>query len=184
MALRECHYFSVAADEIFCGGKSNGYMSIELIKRDLVLTRLIKAPREKVYRAWTDAEMLKQWFAPLPYTTPEAELDVRPGGSQRIVMRSPEGGDSPMLGVYLEVLPNERLVFTDAYSAAWEPTEKAFMTVVLTFEDEEGGTRYTALVRHWTAADCEAQEKMGFHAGWGAATDQLEQLLAGQGGVD
>ena len=145
---------------------------MQLTKRDLALTRLIKGPREKVYRAWTDAEMLKQRFAPLPYTTlhyttPEAELDVRPGGSQRIVMGSPDGGDSPMLGVYLEVMPNERLVFTDAYSAAWEPTEKAFRTVIRTFEDEEGGTRYTALVRHWTAANCEAHEKMDFHSVWG-----------------
>jgi len=55
--------------------------------RELRLTRLIDAPREKVYRAWTDAGLLKQWFAPLPYTTPVAELDVRPGGSAFIVMR-------------------------------------------------------------------------------------------------
>ena len=55
--------------------------------RELMLTRLIDAPREKLYRAWTDANLLKQWFAPLPYTTPSAELDVRPGGAALIVMR-------------------------------------------------------------------------------------------------
>ena len=146
--------------------------------RELVLTRLINAPREKVYRAWTDPEILKKWFAPLPYTTPVAELDVRPGGANLIVMRGPDGKDMPNRGVYLEVAPNERLVFTDAYVRAWEPSEKPFMTVILTFEDEGGKTRYTARVRHWTVADREAHEKMGFHGGWGLCTDQLEALVA------
>src|SRR5258708_23868211 len=73
--------------------------------RELMLTRLINAPREKVYRAWTDPELLKKWFAPLPYTTPVAELDVRPGGANLIVMRGPDGKDMPNRGVYLEVGP-------------------------------------------------------------------------------
>src|ERR1700732_4346975 len=100
--------------------------------RELVLTRVIDAPREKLYRAWTDAALLKQWFAPLPWTTPSAELDVRPGGANMIVMRGPDGNEFPNRGVYLEVVENERLVFTDAYSEAWKPSEKPFMTVVLT----------------------------------------------------
>ena len=115
--------------------------------RELVLTRIIDAPREKLFRAWTDPELLKQWFAPLPYTTPVAELDVRPGGAN--------------------------------YVKAWEPSQKPFMTVILTFEDVGGGkTRYTARVRHWTVADREAHEKMGFHGGWGLCTDQLAALVA------
>ena len=146
--------------------------------RDLMLTRLIDAPREKLYRAWTDADLLKQWFAPLPYTTPVAELDVRPGGSAFIVMRGPDGKDLPNRGAYLEVVPNQRLVSTDAYVKAWEPSEKPFMTLILTFEDEGGKTRYTARARHWTAADREAHEKMGFHQGWGICTDQLTALVA------
>ena len=146
--------------------------------RDLMLTRLIDAPREKLYRAWTDATLLKQWFAPLPYTTPVAELDVRPGGSAFIVMRGPDGKDLPNRGTYLEVVPNQRLVSTDAYVKAWEPSEKPFMTLILTFEDEGGKTRYTARVRHWTVADREAHEKMGFHQGWGICADQLTALVA------
>ena len=146
--------------------------------RELVLTRIINAPREKLFRAWTDAELLKQWFAPLPYTTPVAELDVRPGGANFIVMRGPDGQDLPNRSVYFEVVKNERLVFTDAYTKAWEPSEKPFMTVILTFEDEGGKTRYTARVRHWTVADRETHEKMGFHQGWGQATDQLEAVVA------
>jgi uncharacterized protein YndB with AHSA1/START domain len=144
--------------------------------RELVLTRLIDAPREKVYQAWTQPELLKQWFAPLPYTTPVAELDVRPGGANLIVMRGPDGTDMPNRGVYLEVVENEKLVFTDAFTRAWQPSEKPFMTVILTFEKEGGKTRYTARARHWTVADREAHEKMGFHQGWGICTDQLEAL--------
>jgi uncharacterized protein YndB with AHSA1/START domain len=146
--------------------------------RELTITRLIDAPREKLYRAWTDPTLLRQWFAPLPYTTPVAELDVRPGGSAFIVMRDPDGKDLPNHGVYLDVVPNQRLVSTDAYSKAWEPSEKPFMTLVLTFEDEAGKTRYTARARHWTVADRETHEKMGFHQGWGICADQLTALVA------
>jgi uncharacterized protein YndB with AHSA1/START domain len=145
---------------------------------ELILTRIIHAPREKVYRAWTEPELLKQWFAPKPYTVAVAETDVRPGGASRIDMRGPDGKDIPGKGVYLEVVKNERLVFTDAYTKAWEPSEKPFMTVILTFEDEGGKTKYTALVRHWTVADRDAHEKMGFHQGWGQCADQLAELVA------
>ena len=147
--------------------------------RELVLTREIDAPPEKLLKAWTQPELLKQWFAPLPFTTPHAELDVRPGGSSLIVMRGPDGTDYPNLGVYLEVVENERLVSTDAFTHAWQPSEKPFMTLILTFEEIEGGkTRYTARVRHWTVEDREMHEKMGFHEGWGTCADQLAALVA------
>ena len=155
----------------------NAAMQAPSDERELVLTRIIDAPREKVFRAWTEPELLKKWFAPLPWTTAAAELDVRPGGANLIVMRSPEGQEFPNRGVYLEVVKNERLVITDAYTRAWEPSEKPFMTVVLTFDDEGGRTRYTARARHWTAADRETHEKMGFHEGWGQTTSQLEALV-------
>ncbi len=145
--------------------------------RELVLTRVFDGSPEKVYRAWTEPELLKQWFAPLPWTTPRAEIDVRPGGANLIVMRSPEGEDFPNHGVYLDVVKNERLVFTDAYTRAWEPSEQPFMTVVLTFEDLGGKTRYTARVLHWSVADRERHEQMGFHEGWGQCADQLAELL-------
>src|SRR5258708_32748679 len=98
--------------------------------RDLVLTRLIDAPREKVFRAWTEPELLKQWFAPLPYTTPVVETDLRPGGSSLVVMRGPDGTEMPNRGVYLEVVKNERLVFTDAYTKAGQPSAKPFLTAI------------------------------------------------------
>lgn len=147
--------------------------------RELMLTRIINAPREKLYAAWTEPELIKQWFTPRPWTTPVVETDLRPGGASYILMRGPDGTEFPNRGVYLEVVPNEKIVFTDAYTEAWVPSEKPFMTGTITFEDVgDGKTRYTARVCHWTAADREAHEKMGFHKGWGQATDQLEALVA------
>ncbi len=147
--------------------------------RDLILTRLIDAPAEKVFRAWTEPQLLQQWFAPKPWMTPKVEMDVRPGGSNLIVMASPEGHEFANRGVYLEVVKNRRVVFTDAYSQAWEPSEKPFMTVILTFEEVGGKTNYTARVRHWSDADREAHEKMGFHVGWPLCAEQLASVVEG-----
>jgi len=146
--------------------------------RELVLTRLIDAPPEKLFRAWTEPALLKQWFCPKPWSVASAELDVRAGGTSIIVMRSPEGQEFPNQGIYLEVVPNERLVFTDAYTSTWEPSAKPFMTGIITFAPEDGKTRYTARVLHWSAADRQTHEEMGFHKGWGKATDQLVELVA------
>lgn len=145
--------------------------------RDLVITRLIDAPRAKLFKAWTEAELLKQWFAPLPWTTPHAELDARPGGASLVVMAGPDGTQFPNPGLYLDVVQNERIVFTDAYVNAWTPSAKPMMTVILTFEEEAGKTRYTARVRHWSVADREAHEAMGFYQGWGQCADQMEALV-------
>ncbi|HUZ11965.1 MAG TPA: SRPBCC family protein [Caulobacteraceae bacterium] len=148
-----------------------------LAERELVLTRDIDASPEKLYRCWTEPELLRQWFAPAPLTTPTAELDVRAGGANLIVMRTPDGQEMPNHGVYLEVVPNEKVVFTNAYVNAWEPSEHPFMTVILTFEPlTPGKTRYTARVRHWTAEDRRRHEEMGFHQGWGLCADQLAAL--------
>jgi uncharacterized protein YndB with AHSA1/START domain len=146
--------------------------------RELVLTRIFNAPREKVFRAWTEPDLFKQWFAPKPWTTPKAELDVRAGGANLVVMRSPEGNEMPCLGVYLEVVPNRKIVFTNAYTEAWQPSAHPFMTVVLTFEEAgDGKTKYTARVLHWTVADREKHEQMGFHKGWGQCADQLAAVV-------
>lgn len=145
-------------------------------EREMVLMRILDAPREKLFRCWTEPQLITKWFTPPPYVTTHAEIDLRVGGSSLVVMRSPEGVEIPNRGVYLEVVPKERLVFTDAYTKAWEPSEKPFMTGTLTFEDLGGRTRYTARVTHWSAADREAHEKMGFYQGWGIATDQLLAL--------
>jgi uncharacterized protein YndB with AHSA1/START domain len=149
---------------------------------ELTLTRLIDAPREAIFRCWTEPQLIKQWFAPKPYTTPVAEVELKVGGRNNIVMKSPEGQEIPCPGTYLELVPNRKLVFTDAYLGDWMPKDgKPFMTAIITLEDEkgEGGkmmTRYTATVRHWSEDDKKTHEAMGFHPGWGQCTDQLAAL--------
>lgn len=144
--------------------------------RELVISRLIDAPRDKVWRCWTEPELIRQWFVPRPWTIAAADVDVRPGGASAITMRDPDGNEFPNHGVYLEVVPNERLVFTDAFKAGWATSEKPFFVGVLTFEEEGNGTRYTARARHWTAEDAESHRQMGFEKGWGICAEQLEEL--------
>ena len=147
--------------------------------RDLTLTRDIAATPAQLFRCWTEPALIRQWFCPPPWAVSHAEMDVRPGGASLVVMRGPDGQEMPNPGVYLEVVPNRRLVATDAYIRAWVPSEKPFLTLILTFDDlGDGRTRYTAVARHWTAADRDAHDAMGFHAGWGIATDQLAALAA------
>ena len=145
---------------------------------DLVITRDIAASCESLYRCWTEPALIVRWFTPPPWKTIAAEIDVRPGGANLITMQGPDGSLMPNAGQYLEVLPDRRLVFTDAFVGDWVPSAKPFFTCVLTFDDEAGQTRYTARARHWNAEDCAAHEKMGFHTGWGIATDQLAALAA------
>ena len=144
--------------------------------RTLVLDRHLDAPRAALWRCWAEPALLTRWFTPAPWSTASAEFDLRPGGASLVVMRSPEGKEFPNRGVYLAVEPGRRLVFTDAFTEAWLPSEKPFFVAEVTFEDEGSGTRYRAVARHWTAEAREEHEKMGFHEGWNAAADQLEAL--------
>ena len=153
-------------------------MTTDTALHELTITRLIPVAREKLFRCWTEPALIVQWFTPPPWKTIAAEVDVRAGGASLITMQGPDGTQVPNRGVYLEVVPNERLVFTDAYTSAWVPSAKPFFTGILTFEDEGGQTRYTARARHWTADDCAAHQAMGFEQGWNLAADQLTTLAA------
>jgi uncharacterized protein YndB with AHSA1/START domain len=147
--------------------------------RDLVLVRVLNAPRDKVFQCWTQPDLMRQWFAPKPWSTPRAEVDLRPGGRNAITMADENGTEYPNEGQYLEIVPNEKLVFTDAFTGDWAPSAKPFFTGVLTFEDAgPGKTKYTAIARHWTVEDAENHKKMGFHEGWGLCAAQLEALAA------
>lgn len=143
---------------------------------DLELTRLFKAPPEKVWRCWTEPALLMQWFAPKPVTTTEAILDLRAGGRFFTKMVLPDGSEHPNEGSFLEVIPNQKLAFTDLFSADWAPVASPGLgfSATLTFASEGGGTRYTARARHRTAEEAQKHADMGFHEGWGAASAQLD----------
>jgi uncharacterized protein YndB with AHSA1/START domain len=144
---------------------------------DLVLERVIDVPPEEVWEAWTRPEHLKEWFVPKPWSLAECELDVRPGGTFKTVMRSPEGELSPWEGCFLEVIPGRRLVWTAALGRGYRPAADSDFpfTAIITMRPEGSGTRYKATVLHRDAEGREKHEEMGFHEGWGAA---LEQLVA------
>ncbi len=112
---------------------------------ELSITRLINAPPAAVWRVWT--ERLEEWWAPKPWTTRVIENDLRPGGRRAaMVMSGPGGENSPMEGVYLEVIPHQRIVFTNAFKVGWIP-QPPFMVGFFEFADEGGRTRYTAGAR-------------------------------------
>jgi len=146
---------------------------------ELSITRLIDAPVAAVWRAWT--EDTGAWFCPRPWTAEFLVQELRAGGRSSIVMRGPNGEENRLEGVYLEVVPERRIVSTDAFAGDWVPSGP-FMVRIDNFAEEAGGTRYTATARHWTAEARDQHAAMGFDAGWNAATDQLEALAKGLAG--
>jgi uncharacterized protein YndB with AHSA1/START domain len=143
-------------------------------RTDLVLDRVVDVPTDLVWRAWTEPEHLVHWFAPAPWSVSACEVDLRPGGGFSTTMRSPEGEDFPNVGCYLEVVPQERLVFTDTLLPGFRPAPEAMLfTAVITMRPEGTGTRYTATVMHRDEEQRRKHAEMGFAEGWGKALDQL-----------
>ena len=152
---------------------------------DLVLERTLDAPVDLVWRAYTDPEHLKQWFAPKPYQITECELDLRPGGIFRIRMTGPDGFDTGHgnASCVLEVVEAQKLTWTSALGPNYRPREmgegcESFpMTAVISLADAGNGkTHYKAIALHKDAKDRDAHEQMGFHDGWGTTAAQLEDL--------
>ncbi|MCB1173911.1 MAG: SRPBCC family protein [Leptospiraceae bacterium] len=154
---------------------------------DLVLERQVDVSPDLVWKAWTTPEHLQHWFVPRPWTITACEIDLRPGGIFRTVMRSPEGDEFPNMGCYLEVVPNERLVWTDAllpgYRPAAQPESGAglLFTAFLYLEAAGTGTRYTAVALHKDPADRQRHADMGFEQGWGTVVDQMVEYIKAQG---
>lgn len=145
---------------------------------DLVLTRNIKAPPALVWEAWTRPEHLKAWFCPRPWQVTEARIDLRPGGEFFTHFQGPDGEGFDNIGVFLEVVPERRLVSTDCLKPGWIPAAKPFMTSVVEMEPDGDGTRYTWMARHAGPETMKKHEEMGFHDGWATAADQMEELIA------
>jgi uncharacterized protein YndB with AHSA1/START domain len=147
---------------------------------DLVLTRVLDVPAERVWAAWTQPALLMPWFCPLPWKTIECEIDLRPGGQFRTVMQSPEGATFPNTGCYLDIVPGRRLVWTGALGPGFRPVDPTpgmpTITAIIEIEPAgEGGrsTRYTATCLHSSPAATKQHADMGFEGGWGTALDQM-----------
>jgi uncharacterized protein YndB with AHSA1/START domain len=140
---------------------------------DLVLERSTEIAPEKVWAAWTQPQHIRHWFTPAPWKTVDCKIDLRPGGMFYTLMQSPEGKDFPNHGCCLEVVPNRRLVFTDALQAGFRPTANPFFTGAVILEPQGRGTRYTAIAIHKDTASMQQHMAMGFSDGWGKAFDQL-----------
>lgn len=151
---------------------------------DLVLERIVDVPPELVWKAWTTPEHLMKWFTPVPWKTVDCEIDLRPGGIFRTVMRSPEGQDFPNMGCYLEVVPNEKLVWTNCLEAGFRPVAMTSpetcggfpFTAIIALEPSGKGTKYTAIVLHRDEEGAKQHAAMGFQEGWGKALDQLVEV--------
>lgn len=151
-------------------------------KLDLTFERIVAVPRELIWRAWTTPQHLMPWFCPLPWKTVECDIDLRPGGQFRTVMQSPEGQQFPNLGCYLEIIENQKLVWTNALLPGFRPASpnkekigEFFFTATIALSAHGSGTKYTATVTHADETSREKHAAMGYEQGWGMA---LEQLVA------
>jgi uncharacterized protein YndB with AHSA1/START domain len=143
---------------------------------DLELIREVPVSAQAVFEAWTDPESVTQWFAPRPYSTSLCEIDLRPGGGFRTVMNDPDGNQiMDGTSCYLEVAPNERLVWTTALTTDYRPrTDQMPFTAILELTDNDaGGCTYRVIAVHQDSGGAKQHAEMGFHEGWGTVVDQL-----------
>jgi uncharacterized protein YndB with AHSA1/START domain len=146
---------------------------------DLSFTRTLAAPRRLIWECWTDPQHIPHFFVPAPHKVTAVDIDLRVGG--RFNTRfDVDGAVMDNAGVYLEVEPETKLVFTDAYTEGWKPAPEPFMTAILLLGDAPGGgTTYTAIARHRNPDARKAHEDMGFFDGWGTVATQLEAYAQG-----
>jgi uncharacterized protein YndB with AHSA1/START domain len=146
-------------------------------ERELVITRVFDAPRELVWKAWTEPERMARWWGPRGFNTPVCELDVRPGGAIRIVMRGPDGAEHPMTGVFREIVKPERLVF---FSAALDEEGKPLFegTNTVTFSEQGGKTTLTMVARVIKSTPKAARNLDGMEIGWTQSLERLTEYLA------
>jgi len=148
---------------------------------DLSFTRTLAVPRSLIWECWTRPEHIPHFFVPAPHKVTSVEIDLRVGGRFNATFEV-EGNVMENHGVYLEVVPDEKLVFTDSYSEGWKPAAEPFMTAILLLADApDGGTSYTAIARHRNPDARKTHEDMGFADGWGTVATQLEAYAKGLG---
>jgi uncharacterized protein YndB with AHSA1/START domain len=148
-----------------------------LAEREIAITRVFDAPRVLVFEAWTEAKHLALWWGPKGFTNPVCEIDARVGGKLRVHMRSPDGVIYPMMGEIREVVPPERLAFTNiALDDAGNHIIEGF--TIVTFADEGGKTRLTLHTRGSAVVEKAIAYLQGMELGWTQSIDKLAALLA------
>jgi uncharacterized protein YndB with AHSA1/START domain len=148
---------------------------------ETTLARTLSAPRERVWRAWTEPARMAAWWGPKGFTNPVCEMDVRPGGRLRILMRAPDGSDHPMSGTFREVVPPERLVFEaspeDGQGVAYART----VTTVALADTADGGTLLTVHTVMTELMDLGPGIGQEMEQGWSQSLAKLaERLEAGE----
>lgn len=146
-----------------------------LAAREIIMTRRIDAPRALVYRALTDPSHLVQWFGPERFTCRDVAVDLQVGGVWRLVMVGPDGGEYPVHGTYMEIVPNERLVYLDEWVGEFKPT--ASLVVTITLADRDGATLLQIRTSAASEADRQVLGQMGMVEGWGSSLDKLQAHL-------
>ncbi|NMN97207.1 SRPBCC family protein [Antrihabitans stalactiti] len=145
---------------------------------DLTISRIIRAPRAAIWKAWTDPARFEQWWVPAPARCKVVDMDLRPGGAFRTQISEDGGEFMPHInGCFLAIDEVERIVFTNSLVGGWRPADDPFMTAVITMADHPLGTEYVATVLHRNNADRNRHEELGFHDGWGTVTRQLAELV-------
>jgi uncharacterized protein YndB with AHSA1/START domain len=148
---------------------------------ELVIERLMDAPASALWTGYTD--YLNLWFCPPPWRAEVKVMDLRAGGRSAITMYGPEGEVMPNEGVYLEVVPERLIVFTDAFTQGWNPAGP-FMVGSFEFEPQGDKTLFHGRARHWTEEARAQHEAMGFEQGWDIMARQWEDVakrLSGRG---
>lgn len=150
-------------------------------KLDLVIQRELKASRAQLWKAWTIAELLAQWWAPKPWQAQVVALDVRPMGAFSVAMMGPDGERFEGPGAFLHVEHQRCIIWTSALDEGWRPVDKPDFpfTATITMDDHGSGSRYTAHVQHPTPELRQQHEQMGFMEGWNTCISQLDELALG-----
>ena len=147
-------------------------------ERKLVIERIFDAPRELVWKAWTDPKHVAQWWGPHGFTNPVCELDVRPGGAILIHMRGPDGVVYPAKGVFHEIVEPERLVFTDSAFEDEEGNPQLEVLNTVTFAEHEGKTKLTLQAVVVKSTPDVEEALAGMEEGWSQSLDKLAEHLA------
>lgn len=145
------------------------------VTRDVTVTRIFDAPRSLVFRMWVDPAHVAQWWGPQGFTNPVCEIDARPGGRMRIVMRGPDGSENPVSGVFHEIADSERLVFT-ALCGAQDHSPPVEVRTTVTFAEQGGKTQVTVHASA-VARAADAQMLDGMEEGWMQTLVRLDDLL-------